>query len=391
MADYRELMSFLSTPRPVGSAAEVETGRRLARWLTDRSIPCREQAFPLHPYFFEAIGLWLILSRTLLAAAVWLRWGWPALLIAVVGLVGGTVDWTAGLPLVTWPGRRRGTNLLVELEPAGGSAATQEVIVSAHYDSKTELLDHRQRAFFVRLLPLGMALTLAAGLLGLADGLLAGRAVAWGDVAWLAGVVVSLPLLFLAWGLGLNLALGRLVRSSQGAVDDGAACAVVLGLAERLAQGPGLRRTRVTLACFTGEEANMQGSRAYVRSRGWPLPIAAVNLELLGQAGGYVLWQRDAFGFRALPTSPAVNASLAAAVAQVTGVPPQPAAAINSDGSSFLQHGVPTAVLGAQDPCFGFGGLHRPTDHLSRVDLARLPEAVEILAHFIDQADAREM
>jgi len=166
MDDYRELMSFLSRPRPNGSAAEAETGRALLGWLERRGIPCRVRAFRSYPYFFEAVGLWLILSRTLLAFAVWLRWGWPALAIAVVGLIGGTLDWTLGIPLVTWPGARRGKNLIVEIPPAGDSATSQEVVISAHYDSKTELLDHRQRAFFVRLLPLGMALTLAVGLLG---------------------------------------------------------------------------------------------------------------------------------------------------------------------------------------------------------------------------------
>ena len=117
----------------------------------------------------------------------------------------------------------------MEFDPAatGREPATQEIVISAHYDSKTELLDHRRRAFFVRLLPLGMVLTLLVGLLGLADGLLAASAPGWANAAFVAGAVLSLPLLFLAWGLGLNLALGRLVQPSSGAVDNGAAFAVL--------------------------------------------------------------------------------------------------------------------------------------------------------------------
>ncbi|HSN73866.1 MAG TPA: M20/M25/M40 family metallo-hydrolase [Anaerolineae bacterium] len=263
----------------------------------------------------------------------------------------------------------------------------QEVVISAHTDSKTELLDHRGRAFFVRMLPLGMALTLLVGLFGLMDGLLAASAPGWSNASFAAGVVLSIPLLFLAWGLGLNLALGRLAQPSTGAVDNGAACAVVAGLAERLAEEGGLRQTRVTLALFTGEEANMQGSRAYVGSRAWPLPVAAVNLELLGQNGGYVFWERDGTGFRSLPTTAEVNAWLAAAVQQVTGQSPQPAAAINSDGASFLARGIPAAVLGTRDQALGLTGLHRPSDNPKRVDIARLPEAVEILARLIQQID----
>jgi hypothetical protein len=387
MPDYHELMSLLSIPRPNGSAAEAATGRALRAWLASRDIPYRIHTFRLYPYFFEAIGLWLILSRTLLAVAIWLRWGWPALVIALVGLAGGALDWTLGMPLVTWPGARRGENLLVTLEPSAEEGASQEVVISAHYDSKTELLDHRRRAFFVRLLPLGMALTLLVGLLGLLDALLAASAPQWSNAAFVAGAALSLPVLFLAWGLGLNLALGRLVQPSTGAVDNGAACTVMAGLAERLARDGSLRRTKVTLALFTGEEANMQGSHAYVKSRAWPLPTAVVNLELLGQNGGYVLWERDGTGFRWLPTSPEVNTSLAAAVQEIAGETPQPAGPINSDGASFLARDIPTAVLGTRDQVLGLGGMHRPSDNLERIDMARLPEAVDILARFIRQVD----
>lgn len=387
MADYHELMAFLSIPRPNGSAAEAATGRALRRWLEARGITCQIHAFRLYPYFFEAIGLWLIFSRTLLAVAIWQRWGWPALAVALIGLAGGALDWTRGIPLVTWPGARRGENLIVEIEPTAGAQAAQEVVISAHYDSKTELLDHRGRAFFVRLLPLGMALTLLVGLLGLLDGLLAASAPQWSNAAFVAGVVLNLVLLILAWGLGLNLALGRLAQPSAGAVDNGAACAVVAGLAERLMGEDGLHHTRVILAWFTGEEANMQGSRAYAASRAWPLPVAVVNLELLGQNGGYVLWEQDGTGFRALPTSPEVNQRLAAAVQAVIGEPPQWAGPLNSDGASFLARGIPTAVLGTQDQVWGLTGLHRPSDNLGRIDMARLPEAVDILAWFIRQND----
>ena len=89
------------------------------------------------------------------------------------------------------------------------------------------------------------------------------------------GAVLTLPMLFLAFGLGLNLSTGRLLKPSQGAVDNGAACAILLGMADRRAflanlQSPipnfhnyPLPNTRVTIALFTGEEVQMQGSRAY--------------------------------------------------------------------------------------------------------------------------------
>ncbi len=189
-------------------------------------------------------------------------------------------------------------------------------------------------------------------------------------------------------------------------MDNGAACAVLAGLAERLTRdltprppflaGKGgldtpLRRTAVTLAFFTGEEANMQGSRAYVKSRNWPHPTVVVNLEILGQDGDYVYWESDGMGFQRFPTAATVNAGLAAAAQEVTGQPPQPAGPINSDAASFLAAGIPTAVLGTRDTRLGFGGFHRPSDNLDRVVMARLPEAVEILARFVRRADETDL
>lgn len=52
---------------------EAATGRALATWFEARGLPLRTHAFRLYPYFFEAIGWWLILSRTLLAAAIVVR------------------------------------------------------------------------------------------------------------------------------------------------------------------------------------------------------------------------------------------------------------------------------------------------------------------------------
>ncbi len=163
---------------------------------------------------------------------------------------------------------------------------------------------------------------------------------------------------------------------------------MLTGLAERLARREvALSRTAVTLAFFTGEEANMQGSAACVRSRAWPLPAIAVNLEVLGQGGGYVYWERGGVGFRPLPTAAAVNSALIQAVRKVTGEPPQPAEPVNSDAASFLARDIPAAVLGTRDRVLGLGGFHRPTDHPGRVVMDRLPEAVEILSRFVRRVD----
>jgi acetylornithine deacetylase/succinyl-diaminopimelate desuccinylase-like protein len=418
MVNYDELMALLSTPRHTGSPADRRTARALATWLAERSIPHRVEPFRLYPYFNENLGIWFMASRTLLALAAIRRWGWRTTLIAGVSLLGGLVDVGLNIPLVTWSGARRGDNILVEFGPP---EAERELIIAAHYDSKTQLLDHRQFAFLLRHLNTGIGLTVALGLLGVLQEVsqrhkacpavrqaheprsrrgtkgtdnhvqreqqnLRVLGVLGDEVLALA---LSLPMLGLAYGLGLNLVLGRFAPASQGAVDNGAACAVLLGLAERVARGElPLRRTRLVLALFGGEEANMQGSRAYVRGRRWPLPAAAVNLEFLGQNGPYVVWTHEGNALRTVPTSPAVTRLAAEAVAAVTGEPPRPVGGINSDGFSFLEAGIPATVLGTYDAQLGGTELHRPGDNLARVVLARLPEHVAVLAELVRRYDA---
>jgi hypothetical protein len=381
MIDYRELMTILSIPRPNGSVAERETGRALRDWLTRHGIPHRVQTFRLYPYFFECVGLWLILSRTLLALAIWERWGWITLLIALLGLLGGTLDVAINLPLVTWPGARRGKNILIEFEP---KEPQQEIIFCAHYDSKTELLDHRQRMFFLEKLRFGIGLTALLGIWGPIERWLVGYP--WGEVIFWMGVVLTVPMLLLAWGFGLHLSLGRLLEPSQGAVDNGAACAILLGLAERLAAGqvPPTNK-KITLALFTGEEVNMQGSRAYVAHREWHLPAAALNLEAMGQDGDIIYFESDGNVFRLVPAAERLNRAIAAAVERVSRRAAQPAGPVTSDGGSFLLAGIPATTVATLDTRLGVTGFHRPADNLGRVVFERLPQGVAILEAFLCQ------
>lgn len=378
MVDYRELMGILSVPRPNGSAAERETEAALRAWLSRHNIPHEVHSFLLYPYFFECVGVWLILSRTLLAFAIWERWGWVTLPIALLGLTGGTLDVALNLPLVTWPGARRRDNIVIPFEPEG---PRKEILLCAHYDSKTELLDHHQRMFFFKQLKFGIVLTLLLGVWGVAQQGFA--TTVWSESIFWMGVALTLPMLLLAWGLGLHLSLGRFVKPSQGAVDNGAACAILLGLAERLSSGNILTDEKVTLVLFTGEEVNMQGSRAYVRSRAGNLPAAVLNLEVMAQDGDFVYWEQDGNAFRLTPTAGWLNQAAAAAVEQVTGQPARPAGPMNSDGSSFLFAGIPAATIGTFDTRLGQTGFHRPTDRLERVVLERLPLTVEVLETFL--------
>ena len=389
MVDHAELMRILSVPRPNGSAAERETAHALRAWLARHDIPYQTHNFRLYPYFNEGVGLWIIVSRTLLVVSILLRWGWPAALIAAVSLLGGLLDLAFHIPFTTWPGARRAENILMQFEPA---AVDQEILLAAHYDSKTELLDHKRVAFFTRKINFGIALTLLLGVLGPIDSWLLGQGSLLAAITFGTGVVLGLVLLVLAWGLGLNMTLGRFVEPSQGAIDNGTACAILLDLADRLARGEiSLARTRVTIALFGGEEVALQGSRAYVASRDWPLPTVAINLELMAQDGDYVIWEHESNTLRRIPTPPELNQAVAAVVADVTGDSPRFIRSLMSDGFSLLSAGIPTTVLGTYHSQMEGGGLHQPTDNLARVVTPRLREGVEVLALLVEKYDAREL
>jgi len=373
--DYQELMAILSVPRPNGSAAERATAHALQAWLDRHEISYRTHTFRLYPYFFECIGVWLILSRILLALSIWERWGWLSIPIALVGLLGGTLDVVLNLPLVTWLGAKHRENIIVEFEPPH---ANQEIIFSAHYDSKTELLDHRQRMLLFKNMNLGILLTLLLGIWGPLDIWLMSGIIHW------IGVILTIPTLLLAWGMGLHLSLGRMLKPSNGAVDNGAACAILLGFAEQLSKSESLpSNTKITLALFSGEEVNMQGSRAYVKSRYWPLSTAVLNLEIMGQDGGYIYFEEDGNAFRLLPTTKSINEMYSTVVRQVTGVSAQSIGPVNSDGASFLFAGIPATTVGSLDTQIGATGFHRPSDNPGRVVMERLPEGVEILSAFL--------
>jgi hypothetical protein len=353
----------------------------LQEWLTRHAIPYRVQTFQLYPYFFECVGVWLILSRTLLAVAVWQRWGWFTLLIALLGLLGGTLDVAAHLPLVTWLGARRAENILIEFEPKDSK---QEIIICAHYDTKTEVLDHHTRMFFLKRLKFGIGLTAFLGLWGPLQAVLANSA--WGEIVFWVGTALTLPMLLLAWGFGLHLSLGRLLEPSQGAVDNGAACAIILGLAEQLAAGKTpMDDQKITLALFTGEEVNMQGSRAYVSQRQWQLPTVVLNLEAMAQDGETIYFESDGTVFRLLPTAENLNQAIAAAVEEVTGRNPRPYGPVTSDGGSFLMAGIPATTIATVDRSLGVTGFHSTADNLDRVVFERLPQSVEILKVFMRQ------
>ena len=132
----------------------------------------------------------------------------------------------------------------------------------------------------------------------------------------------------------------------------------------------------------------MQGSRAWVRSRPWPLPACSINLETLGQDGEYFTWKADGTVLSRRATDERLTAAVSAACERVTGRPAASLPVSNSDTFAFLAAGIPAAGLGTLDRSLGAAGLHGPLDAPERVSTARLNEAVAVLRELLKTIDS---
>ncbi len=379
-------MPLLSTPRPNGSRALAQTVESVQSWLEGQGIPVQAHRFTLRPYLMELLGLWLAFTGVLLPVAALGHWGWAGLALALLAVGIPLLEVRFLRPTFTALIRRPARNLVAHF---AAPQPRREVIFCAHLDSKTELLDHAQRDGLLRLGTPAMGLALAGGMLMAAEGLLP-EGVARLTIYWLA-VLATLPAAAYGLGMGANLTGGRFSRNpSPGAVDNGAAVIVLLALIQRLHRGdlsPG--HTAVTLLFTVGEEAQMQGALSYVRDRkAWPLPACAVNLEVVAQNGGYLLWEHDGTAMQKMATDPDLNRVLAATVQAVAGEQPTRVPRISSDALAFLRQGIPAATLGSFDAELGGRGFHSNLDNPGRIDPERLAETVDVLGRFLLDLDS---
>ncbi len=379
--EFRELMKILSKPRPNGSKALKDTRDALGSWLSDHTIPYKWHSYKARPYFLEAMGISLLLPQTLLVLAVWFRLGWPALALSIMGLLITQLE-AKGFPLLSRLGAGQSENIVLEFSP---SFPKQELILSAHYDSKTELMDHQLRSAFVNRLPIAAALSLVLGFLGLLDVFLRPST----DIVFFIGVGLSIPHIILVAGVAANFIFGRFARPSQGAIDNGAACAILLDLARLLADEElTLQQTKLTIVLFTGEEIAAQGSTAYVANREWSLPSVALNLELCGQNGSYIVWNKYGGGSVPIyPAPPAVNDVVMSTITHFNQEVRLVEEPVGTDTVPFLAKGIPATSIGTVDRELGMEGFHGPADNLERVSLEQLPETRAIVAHILCEYD----
>lgn len=386
MPAWSDLLPRLTEqPRENGSAALHETAAWLVETLEGMGVDVATVAYTAHPYRLRIAGILALLGGVLYAWCLRRRRPVLALLIAVALPAILLLELDRYVPIVSWIGAAPQHHVVATV-PA--QAPTQRLIFAAHYDTKTDLLDHVQRAP-IEVLGLPMTLFMIAAAAWSARSRYRHR-----PLPWVARIAAVLAVVYGA-GLFASLAGGMLVGArSPGALDDGAAVAVLVRLAERLEAAGALPHTDVEIALLSGEEIGVQGSWEYARRRfAQPpeLPTAVVNLELIGAQPQLAVFGSERFQLRGFPPDPALVELLDAVHRQQYQAPLHVTwYGAATDARSFLAHGVPAATLSSDLPEHALArGMHSAADSPDRVDLAALDATLAYLEAVARAADQR--
>jgi acetylornithine deacetylase/succinyl-diaminopimelate desuccinylase-like protein len=384
MTTWDDLLGPLAeTPRENGSTALAETATFLADVLVQAGVAVERVPFVAHPYRLRLAGLVILFGTLAYAWALWTRRARAALAIAVLVPVILLAELDFFVPLFGWPGATTEEHIVGRVPPA--QAPVRRLIFTAHYDTKTDLFDHVERAP-VELLGLPVAVLMIAAAL-----------VAWRRPARRLGRLGAVTAVVYGIAAAASFSAGALVRArSPGALDDGAACAILVRLAARLAAGPRLAATDVEVALLAAEEIGVQGSWLWARERfggGTGLPTWVVNLDPVGASRELAVVRRETFATRGYPPDAQLVKLLDAVHRQERGRSlPLTRFGGGTDGRSLLAHGVPAATLISEVPDHVFvRGLHSVRDDRSRIDRDALDEMVAYLLAVTRAVDAERL
>lgn len=383
MTPWNELLDALaSAPRENGTEAIQRSAEFLQQAMQRAGVPVELVPFTAQPYRLRLLGVVALLAGAGYFLALRARRPWRALAIAVAAPVVMLVELDYYVPLVGWIGARPQHHIVATL-PA--RAPAQRLLFAAHYDTKTDLFDHLERAP-IDFLGVPLALLMVAGAV----------AACAGRVPRLAAIAERGAL---AYGVATfaTLTAGAFVPSrSPGALDNGGACAVLVRLAERLHAELPRERTVVELVWPAAEEVGVQGSWEYARTRFAappPGPTLAVNLEFIGAASDLAVFGRERFALRSYPVHPSLLKILNKTYRAARGKPLHVTwYGASTDARSFLAHGIPTLTLLSDLPAHAIPrDLHSAGDQRGRIHEAALDATVDYLLAIVRTIDAQPL
>lgn len=383
---WEPLLDLLaSAPRENGTAALAETTAAIAALLGSTGLPVELVPYTAHPYRLRIAGVLALLAA--LAYALCLLRGRPrfAGAIAILTPAALLLELDLYVPVFGWIGAQLQHHVEAVVAPPSWE---QHLIVAAHFDSKTDLLDHVVRAP-IELLGLPIALLMITGAI---VGWRRSRRAAQARPARLERAAAIAAVFYGVFSF-IALTSGEFARErSPGALDNGAATAVLARLGERLAADP-LDRTRVTLLFLSGEEIGVQGSWLYASERfAEPpsRPTAVVNLEFLGASSDFAVFKGERFTTRTYVADPQLVALFDAVHRQQQDKPLWVTwYSAATDARSFLAHDVRAMTLLNALPGHALPrGMHSPRDNRERIVDGALDAALELLEAGLRRIDA---
>jgi len=380
-----DILDALLVPRENGSPALVEAAAYLEKALRATGANVSLQEFACRPYAAALAGVVCLALAVGFFALMWKRCFGGALLLGLLLVAYLLLDYSQRLPLVSRIGSLPEHNLIATFPVA---EPKQIVILGAHYDTRTDLLGYYQQAPIHFLLVPALALTLgiaATALWRQARGRPEHHIRYW---------ALLVPLYFAAFFLAMTGGMFVSARS-PGALDDGAAVATLVGLAERLGAGePALAQTEVQIVLFAGEEVGLQGSAAFVDEQlaePSPRPVYFINGEVWGFGRELSYFAYDRSVWRRYQASTPLVRTIDRAYRRVTGQPAlepdvQP---VSTDARPFLAAGIAAVTVTSHrhdDSHIRY--VNTAADNRERIDKGSLEQTLSVLQAALTEIDA---
>ena len=378
-----DILKHIAIPRPNHSDTLAKVAQYIQDTLAQYGIPFEVQHVTLYPYNMLIAGLsclilallfaWFIKKQKPLLALVFLV-AIPFILICEFELV---------KPVVSWVVPKESSNIIVSFN---NPTATHTLVLVAHYDSKTDIFDHIQRAriyqFIVPSILVGLLivfwLALSKKIKSLAKPLFKHAATA-------------LVILFVIEWFMVAVAMGGFIvlkQQSSGAIDNASSVVALMGLAHEIKRGAVHNNTlNVEIVFTTGEEINLQGAKYYVKdllTRKKKQELSLINLELVGEPGNMVYWQKAGVMLKFYGADSNLIQRLATAYIAVAKKKIGTLPKLTDDSIMFMREGIPGITVGFANKEHDVSGLHSPKDNLQRVDMNNIYIMVKTLGNVIN-------
>jgi hypothetical protein len=375
-----EIIDMIAVPRPNHSEAIATVIAGIKDLLAGWGVPFAMQQFVLRPHAYLLPGLAALLLAILFLVLMYRNRPLPAIIVMLLLPLMLIIEFEYMVPVVSSLVTRTGENIIIGFNTVNPA---REIIFCAHMDSKTDVFDHIQRAAVYRWMVPSILTGILAAVWLMASGRIRRISARFSRAAVLAMSVV----LVLYWGL-VAFAFGGYVflkKQSCGAVDNAGSVICLLSLAKGISDGRiPLGNTAVTFLLTDGEEVGLQGSDAYVKERfrsgmrKQSMPVYMVNLELIGQKGNLVIWDRVGVFLKYYPADRDLVKKVAGAWKLVTGREPDHEASLSDDSQRFAVAGIPALTIGNSGrPGPGLGGFHSDSDCKRRLNVENIRLAAE--------------